>query len=68
MVGAQQFQSLFTLSAVMSEQGPLLQGRRTQRVPFGGGSLPSMEGNGLPLSSRQTPVRMLFAMFRRGCE
>ena len=57
-VGAQQFHFLFTLSAVLSEQGPLLQGRRTQRVPSDGGSLPSMEGNGLPLSWRQTPVRI----------
>ena len=48
----------------MSQQGPLLQGRCTQRVDFGGGSLPSVEGMVL----KQTQVRVCErAKFRRGC-
>ena len=56
-VGVQQFQSLFALPAGMSEQG-LLQGRNTQRVPSGEGWLPSVEGNGLPLTLRNPGENM----------
>ena len=52
------FHSLFALPAGMSEQGPLLQGRRTQCVPCGGRRLPWVEGDGLRLPLRQTLVRI----------
>ena len=52
-IGAQHFQSLFTLSAVMSEQGPVMQGRRIYpvcslwwRLSL---RLPSVEEDGLPI-------------------
>ena len=45
---------LFALPAGLSEQDPLLQGRPAQRVPSGGGGLPSVEGNGLHLLSRHS--------------
>ena len=72
-VGAQHFgiHSLFALPAGMSEQGLLLQGRRIQRVPSVGAGrrLPLVEGKGLSLLLRQTPVRICdLANFRRGCE
>ena len=50
-VGAQHFHSLFALPAGM-------QGRNTQRVPSGEGWLPSVEGNGLPLTLRNPGENM----------
>ena len=68
--GAQNFHSLFALPAGMSEQGPLLLGRCTKRVPSVGSRMKMwVKGKGLPLLLRQTSVRMCeLAKCRKGCE
>ena len=69
--GAQNFHSLFSLPAGMSEQGPLLLGRCTKRVPSVGSWMKTAigEGRGSTPTVETHPVRMCeLAMCRKGCE